>query len=96
MAKNARVYVLEPAGLLDLTEPRIMAHKGVEVQKVQPFGCPRNGTMRMCYVQVAETGEFIGMVNEASLRRTSKTAPVRDLAAEARDARSAAFRSRIR
>ena len=48
--------------------------------------------MGMCYVQVAETGQFIGLVNKASLVKTGRTAALRDLAAEARDARSAARR----
>lgn len=91
-AKKRRVYVLEPQGLLDRFDARVVPHAGAEVHKVQPYGCPRNGTMGMVYVQVAETGEFIGLVSEHSLRKTGKTAPVRDLAAEARDARSAALR----
>lgn len=93
---NRAIYRLEPGGLMDRSDPRVMRHEGAEVQKVQPVGCPRNGTMRMCYVQVATTGEFIGLVSIYSLVKTGKTAPVRDLAAEARDARSAAFRARIR
>lgn len=96
MARNARIFVLEPAGLLDITSARVMAHKGAEVQKIQPHGCPRNGTMGQVYVQVAKTGEFIGLVNQASLTATKRTAPVRDLAAERRDAISARFRQRGR
>lgn len=81
------VYRLEPSGLLDRTDQRVTRHSGAEVQKVQPYGCPRNGTMGQCYVQVAETGEFIGMVNLGSLVKTAKQQVVRDLAAEARDRR---------
>jgi hypothetical protein len=88
--KNKAVYRLEPGGLLDLTSARVMAYAGREVQKTQPFGCPANGTMGMCYVQTLE-GEFIGLVGLASLVKTGKTAPVRDLAAEARDRRSQAL-----
>lgn len=61
------IYRLEPAGLLDCTSERVYKHKGAEVRKVQPVGCPRNGTMRMCFVARADTGEFIGLVNLASL-----------------------------
>jgi hypothetical protein len=95
-ARNRAVYRLEPAGLMDRGDPRVMRHAGAEVQKYQPFGCPKNGTMRMCYVQVADTGESIGLVSIYSLVKTGKTAPLRDLAAEARDARSAQLRARIR
>ena len=69
-----------------------LAHlEGAEVHVIQPYGCPRNGTMGMTYVQHAESGEFIGLVCQTSLKKTGRTAPVRDLAAEARDARSAAM-----
>ncbi len=64
-----------------------MAREGAEVQKVQPYGTPRNGTMGMVYVQEVETGDFIGLVSEASLVPTGRTAEVRDRAAEAREAR---------
>ena len=90
-AKNKAVYRLEPAGLMDRFDSRVTAHTGREVQMVQPFGCPPNGTMGMAFVQLAETGEFIGLVSKTSLVKTGKTAPVRDLPAEARDARSRAM-----
>lgn len=60
-------YTLTPAGLLDTTDPRVTAHAGAEVRKVQPVGCPKNGTMRQCYVERVDTGEFISLVNLASL-----------------------------
>jgi hypothetical protein len=65
------VYRLTPAGTLDITDARVTAHAGALVRKVQPRGCPRNGTFRMCYVERADTGAFIGLVNEASLARVS-------------------------
>ena len=66
--KKSRVYRLEPAGLLDRTDARVMAHAGAEVQKTQPYGCPKNGTMRHCFVKDAETGAFYGLVLLASLK----------------------------
>jgi hypothetical protein len=93
MAERRRIYRLAPQGILDCTDGRVTEHKGVEVHKVQPHGCPRNGTMGMVYVQVAETGQFIGLVSKYSLVATNKMLPVRDLAAEARDARSLRIRS---
>lgn len=91
--KNRAVYKLEPAGLMDRMDKRVMAYAGQEVQVIQPAGCPPNGMMGMTYVQVAETGQFIGLVSKHSIVKTGRTAPVRDLAAEARDARSAALRA---
>jgi hypothetical protein len=92
---NRAVYRLEPAGLMDRTDARVTRHAGAEVHKVQPAGCPRNGTMGMVYVQTVE-GEFIGLVSKASLVKTGKVAPVRDRAAEAREERSRAIRERTR
>jgi hypothetical protein len=63
------VYRLNPKGTLDVTDTRVTAHAGALVRKVQPRGCPRNGTFRMCYVERVDTGAFIGLVNEASLER---------------------------
>jgi len=88
----AASYTLRPAGLADRGCKRVTAHAGAEVQKVQPPGCPANGTMRMCYVQRADSGEFIGLVNEASLIPTGRHAPLRDLAAEARARRAPTYR----
>jgi hypothetical protein len=88
---NRMVYRLEPAGLMDRTDSRVMKHAGAEVHKVQPYGTPKNGTMGQIYVQTVE-GEFIGLVSKHSLVKTGKVAPVRDKAAEAREARSRAFR----
>jgi hypothetical protein len=82
---------LEPAGLLDRTDARVTKHAGAEVHKIQPHGCPPNGTMGQIYVQTLD-GEFIGLVSKHSLVKTGKTAPVRDRAAEARDARSRSLR----
>lgn len=79
------VYRLEPAGLMDRGSERVMRHSGAEVQIIQPAGCPPNGTMGMTYVQVAGSGEFIGLVCNTSLRKTGRMAVVRDQAAEARE-----------
>ena len=84
MTIKAAVHKLVPAGLLDLTDERVTRHAGALVQIVQPPGCPRNGTFGMVYVQTLD-GEFIGLVNKASLQATGERAPVRDRVAEARE-----------
>lgn len=43
------------------------AYDGRVVRVIQPFGCPKNGTMGMLYVEDKETGEFIGLVCVNSL-----------------------------
>jgi hypothetical protein len=83
------IYTLSPTGLLDLGSPRITRHTGAEVQKVQPHGTPGNGLMRMCFIQLADSGEFIGQVCESSLTPTGRSRVPRDLAKEAHERRAA-------
>jgi regulator of RNase E activity RraA len=45
----------------------LAAASGKQVRVIQPHGCPRNGTMGHCYVEVADTREFIGLVLISSL-----------------------------
>ena len=88
MPATKPIYTLSPTGLLDLGSRRITLHTGADVQKVQPHGAPRNGAMRMCFVQLADTGELIGQVCESSLTPTGRSRVPRDLAAEARERRA--------
>jgi len=52
--------------------------KGLEaetvVRIVQPYGCPKNGTMGQCYVETLG-GKFIGMVCVSSVSDKPGTAP---------------------
>jgi hypothetical protein len=82
---KALIYTLQPKGTLDLGERRITRHTGQEVQKVQTHGCPANGLLGMCFVQLADSGEFIGQVCESSLQSTGRRQVRRDVAAKARD-----------
>lgn len=64
---TTRVYTFRATGA-DLWDRRSHTPAdGTHVRKTQPHGCPRNGTMGMCYVEDAATGQFIGMVSESSL-----------------------------
>jgi hypothetical protein len=94
LAKATRIYTLTPTGLLDRSSRRITGHIGAPVQKIQPRGTPRNGVMGMCFIQHADTGEFIGQVCESSLTPTGQSRVPRDLAAEARENRAARRRAR--
>lgn len=95
MAKRKRVYEFDPVGFDLFTRGPNRPKPGTLVVKTQPFGCPKNGTMGHTYVKDAESGEFYGLVLTASLIATKGLAVERDLAAEARDARSAAIRGRV-
>ena len=90
--KRTRVYTYEPVGMDVWDRRAYQPERGTRVVKTQPYGTPRNGTMGQCYVQDADSGQFYGMVSVNSLKATGDTAVVRDLAAEARDARSRAIR----
>ncbi len=87
-AKRGRVFIFDPVMFDQFVSPTGI-EKGTKVVKTQPFGCPKNGTMGMTYVQDAETGKFYGLVMQNSLTPTRETAVVRDLAKEARDKRDA-------
>jgi len=65
-AKRAKKYRYEPV-LFDRCNPPKGLMLGDTVVKVQPHGCPKNGTMRMTYVGHPETGELYGLVMIASL-----------------------------
>jgi hypothetical protein len=65
-AKRSRKYRFEPVGY-DCFDPKTTLVSGDIVVKIQPYGCPRNGTMNHCYVGDPETGNFIGLVYLASL-----------------------------
>ncbi len=88
-AKRKQVYRVEPV-LFDRMQGNCPP-AGTEVHIVQPYGAPPNGTMGMVYTQHVKSGEFIGLLHKNSLVKTGRTAPVRDLAAEARDRRSLAI-----
>lgn len=63
------VYTFRPIGL-DVWDRRAnQPETGARVVKVQPYGCPRNGTMGHCFVADAASGAFYGLVLEASLER---------------------------
>lgn len=58
---SKQTYRFQPVGF-DLFDPKPHQPKpGALVRKVQPVGCPRNGTMGFTYVQ-GLTGEFHGLV----------------------------------
>lgn len=68
----SRRYRFEPAGwdIFDRRENQPAA--GTIVRKTQPAGCPKNGTMGHCFVEDAETGQFYGLVSQASLQRVNR------------------------
>lgn len=66
------------AALYDLIDRSRGVHRlppdGTRVRVIQPYGCPPNGTMGHCFVEHADSGEFIGLVQVASLHKVD--APV--------------------
>jgi hypothetical protein len=72
-AKRAKRYRYDPV-LFDTLNPPAgrQIEPGTVVVKITMHGAPRNGTNRMCYIGDPETGEFIGLVMEASLKPIPK------------------------
>lgn len=86
--KNGKtVYVFEACGWDRFDRRSYTPDDGTLVQKTQPTGCPKNGTMNHCYVQTLE-GEFLGLVHVNSLRPANK----RDVAKAAETAEQAVAR----
>jgi len=73
MAKRVRVYTYEPVLFDRLNRTAVTPEAGTRVVKTQPYGTPKNGTMGMCYVMDADTGDFYGMVALNSLKATAET-----------------------
>lgn len=68
MSRGA-TYRYRPVGLDVFDRRRHQPAPGALVVKVQPAGCPPNGTMGHCFVADAESGKFHGLVLVASLER---------------------------
>jgi len=53
----------------DIFDPKPhLPSNGTIVKVVQPYGCPKNGTMGHCYIETLD-GHFIGLVAIASLEK---------------------------
>jgi hypothetical protein len=63
------IYRFEPVGVDVWDRRAYQPAAGARVVKVQPYGCPKNGTMAHTYVKDAETGQFYGLVLLASLKK---------------------------
>lgn len=60
-------FVYNPVLFDQFTERKVPLAPGTVVRKVQPAGCPRNGTMGMAYVEGVHDGIFYGLVMLNSL-----------------------------
>lgn len=59
-------YVYDPVLFDQMHERKVPLAAGTVVRKVQPHGCPKNGTMGQCYVEGLD-GTFYGLVMLNSL-----------------------------
>jgi hypothetical protein len=71
---SARVYVFNPNGWDTILPTANAPAPGALVVKVQPFGCPRNGTMGHAYVEPVDGGPF-ALVSLGSLTPAGKVTP---------------------
>lgn len=67
--KKKTVYRFEPYGFDIFDRRSNQPEVGQLVVKVQPFGCPRNGTMGHCFVEPADGSGHFSLVCEQSLVR---------------------------
>lgn len=66
--RKPATYTFKPVGF-DIFDRRAnQPAPGTIVRKVQPHGCPRNGTMAHCYVEPADGSGHYALVCEASLK----------------------------
>lgn len=72
MTRRQTVYTFQPKGFDVFDRRANQPEPGTRVVKVQPAGCPRNGTMGHCFVADAETGHFYGLVQQSSLQRVAR------------------------
>lgn len=63
----AKHFVYDPVLFDQITERKVPLAAGTVVRKVQPHGCPKNGTMGQCYVEGVVDGTFYGLVMVNSL-----------------------------
>jgi hypothetical protein len=73
MAGKKKLYRFEPTGMDAWDKRPHHPPAGTVVQKTQPPGTPRNGTMGHSFVENAATGEFHGLVSNASLKPHDST-----------------------
>jgi hypothetical protein len=64
--RKGSLHMLRPVGM-DATDSRVTQWSDYIVRVIQPYGCPRNGTLGHCFVET-RAGEFIGLVLVASLQ----------------------------
>lgn len=63
-----QLYIYDPVAFDAFTDHSVTIPRGAVVRKVQPPGCPKNGTMGFTYIKT-EDGKFVGLRRTASLRR---------------------------
>lgn len=65
--RTGSTYVFHPT-FLDKHASHLIGvvKQGDEVRVMQPYGCPKNGTMGHCYIETM-SGQFVGLVCTNSL-----------------------------
>ena len=79
MAKDKRtrvgtVWTYEPVWMDRSSKHLSGIPAGTLLRVIQPHGCPRNGTMGCTYVELADSGDFVGLVMINSLVPTQQRA----------------------
>jgi hypothetical protein len=61
------IWKWKPVGM-DIYDGHFTLLVGTEVRVIQPYGCPKNGTMGHCYIET-KSGQFLGLVCINSLEK---------------------------
>lgn len=68
--RKGSVWFFRPSSMSwDVIDKQFDLPFNTQVQVVQPYGCPKNGTMGHCYISNAKTKAFIGLVQVSSLQK---------------------------
>jgi hypothetical protein len=67
---EGKIYKFEAASMDIMDRRAHTPENGTLVKLTQPHGCPKNGTNNHCFVEDAQSGEFIGLVSIQSLQES--------------------------
>jgi hypothetical protein len=62
------IYYWNPS-FWDKVDSKFSLPVGTKVRVIQPHGCPKNNTMGHCYIEIAESKQFLGLVSVYSLQK---------------------------
>ena len=62
------IYSWNPS-FWDKVDSKFSLPVGTKVKVIQPYGAPKNNTMGHCYIEIADTKQFLGLCSVHSLEK---------------------------